>query len=47
MTGTIGYEDIRAATVRQVAQLMAAAAITGSGLACAVAHKRDGPSYAP
>jgi uncharacterized ferredoxin-like protein len=28
MTGTLGYEDIRAATVRQVAQLMAAAAIT-------------------
>ena len=28
MTGTIGYEDLRAGTVRQVAQLMAAAAIT-------------------
>ena len=28
MTGTLGYDDIRAATVRQVAQLMAAAAIT-------------------
>jgi uncharacterized ferredoxin-like protein len=28
MTGTVGYDDIRAGTVRQVAQLMAAAAIT-------------------
>jgi uncharacterized ferredoxin-like protein len=28
MTGTLGYEELRAATVRQVAQLMAAAAIT-------------------
>jgi uncharacterized ferredoxin-like protein len=28
MTGTIGYEDLRADTVRQVAKLMAAAAIT-------------------
>jgi hypothetical protein len=28
MTGNLGYDDIRAATVRQVAQLMAAAAIT-------------------
>ena len=28
MTGTIGYEGLRAATIRQVAQLMAAAAIT-------------------
>src|SRR6266581_1314137 len=28
MTGTLGYDDIRAGTVRQVAQLMAAAAIT-------------------
>jgi uncharacterized ferredoxin-like protein len=28
MNGPIGYEDLRAATVRQVAQLMAAAAIT-------------------
>ncbi len=28
MSGTIGYEDIRAGTARQVAQLMAAAAIT-------------------
>jgi uncharacterized ferredoxin-like protein len=28
MTGPLGYDDIRAATVRQVAQLMAAAAIT-------------------
>jgi len=28
MTGTIGYEELRAGTVRQVAQLMAAAAIT-------------------
>ena len=28
MSGTIGYEELRAATVRQVAQLMAAAAIT-------------------
>jgi len=28
MTGTLGYDDIRAATVRQVAQLMATAAIT-------------------
>jgi hypothetical protein len=28
MTGTIGYEELRSATVRQVAQLMAAAAIT-------------------
>jgi uncharacterized ferredoxin-like protein len=28
MTGMIGYEDLRAGTVRQVAQLMAAAAIT-------------------
>ena len=28
MSGTIGYDDLRAATVRQVAQLMAAAAIT-------------------
>src|SRR6266566_541400 len=28
MSGTLGYEDLRAATVRQVAQLMAAAAIT-------------------
>ncbi len=28
MTGTLGYEDLRAGTVRQVAQLMAAAAIT-------------------
>ena len=28
MTGTLGYDDIRAVTVRQVAQLMAAAAIT-------------------
>ena len=28
MTGTLGYDGIRAATVRQVAQLMAAAAIT-------------------
>jgi hypothetical protein len=25
MSGTIGYDDLRAATVRQVAQLMAAA----------------------
>jgi hypothetical protein len=29
MSGTIGYDELRAATVRQVAQLMAAAAITG------------------
>jgi uncharacterized ferredoxin-like protein len=28
MSSTIGYEELRAATVRQVAQLMAAAAIT-------------------
>ena len=28
MSGTIGYDDLRAATVRHVAQLMAAAAIT-------------------
>jgi len=28
MTGALGYDDIRAGTVRQVAQLMAAAAIT-------------------
>ncbi|TVZ05727.1 hypothetical protein EAS64_14645 [Trebonia kvetii] len=28
MTGTIGYDDLRADTVRQVAKLMAAAAIT-------------------
>lgn len=28
MSGTLGYDDLRAATVRQVAQLMAAAAIT-------------------
>lgn len=28
MSGTLGHDDIRAATVRQVAQLMAAAAIT-------------------
>lgn len=28
MSGTIGYDDLRAATVRQVAELMAAAAIT-------------------
>jgi hypothetical protein len=28
MSGTIGYEELRASTVRQVAQLMAAAAIT-------------------
>ena len=28
MSGTLGYDDIRAAAVRQVAQLMAAAAIT-------------------
>jgi hypothetical protein len=28
MIGTIGYDELRAATVRQVAQLMAAAAIT-------------------
>jgi hypothetical protein len=28
MTGPTGYDDLRAATVRQVAQLMAAAAIT-------------------
>src|SRR5262245_59427878 len=28
MTGNLGYDDIRAATVRQVAQLMAASAIT-------------------
>ena len=28
MSGTLGYDDIRAGTVRQVAQLMAAAAIT-------------------
>ena len=28
MSGTIGYEELRAATVRQVAQLTAAAAIT-------------------
>jgi uncharacterized ferredoxin-like protein len=28
MSGTIGYDDLRIATVRQVAQLMAAAAIT-------------------
>jgi uncharacterized ferredoxin-like protein len=28
MSGTIGYEELRAATVHQVAQLMAAAAIT-------------------
>jgi hypothetical protein len=28
MTGALGYDDIRAAAVRQVAQLMAAAAIT-------------------
>jgi len=28
MSGTIGYEELRAATVRQVVQLMAAAAIT-------------------
>jgi hypothetical protein len=28
MSGTIGYDDLRAGTVRQVAQLMAAAAIT-------------------
>src|SRR5882757_7672032 len=28
MSGTIGYEELRAGTVRQVAQLMAAAAIT-------------------
>ena len=29
MSGPIGYEDLRAGTVRQVTQLMAAAAITG------------------
>jgi hypothetical protein len=28
MSGTLGYDDIRAAAVRQVAQLTAAAAIT-------------------
>lgn len=28
MSGTVGYEELRAATVHQVAQLMAAAAIT-------------------
>jgi hypothetical protein len=28
MSGTLGYDQLRAATVRQVAQLMAAAAIT-------------------
>jgi hypothetical protein len=28
MTGTIGYDDLRADTIRQVAKLMAAAAIT-------------------
>ena len=28
MSGTIGYDELRVATVRQVAQLMAAAAIT-------------------
>lgn len=28
MSGTIGYEELQAGTVRQVAQLMAAAAIT-------------------
>ena len=28
MSGPLGYDDIRAGTVRQVAQLMAAAAIT-------------------
>ena len=28
MSGTLGYDDIRAGTIRQVAQLMAAAAIT-------------------
>ena len=28
MSGTTGYDQLRAATVRQVAQLMAAAAIT-------------------
>ena len=28
MTGALGYDDIRAAAVRQVGQLMAAAAIT-------------------
>ena len=28
MSGTLGYDELRAATVRQVAQLMAAAAIT-------------------
>jgi len=28
MSGTIGYEELRAGTIRQVAQLMAAAAIT-------------------
>ena len=28
MSGAVGYEELRAATVRQVAQLMAAAAIT-------------------
>jgi hypothetical protein len=32
MSGTIGYEELRAATVRQVAQLMAAAAITARKL---------------
>jgi hypothetical protein len=28
MSGTLGYDELRAATVRQAAQLMAAAAIT-------------------
>jgi len=28
MSGTIGYEELRAGTILQVAQLMAAAAIT-------------------
>jgi hypothetical protein len=32
MSGTIGYEELRAATVRQVAQLIVLATLIGYGL---------------
>ncbi len=47
MTGTLGYDDIRAATVRQVAQLMAAAAITAPSPAASCSSPASRTSWKP
>jgi hypothetical protein len=43
MSGTIGYDELRAATVRQVAQLTAAAAITAPKSGARVNQHQAGP----